>query len=281
MSCMVKIKESLSTFTKTERKIGEFILENREEFIYGSAQAIASKIGTSAAAIVRFSKMMGFSGLPAMKVDLASSLDEEISVDLTEAIEEADSFETFLRKAHQNYMHNIEKTFELIHIKQLEEAIDKICHARRIYLFGIGASGVVCLDLYHKLTRIGYDVIYNMDTHTQLASTSHMNEQDVCIGISYSGENKEVLFPMEYAKNHHVTTIGVSKISKNKLTKQCDYMFYVPSQEKNLRAGAIASRNATFLITDLLYLGVSKMNYKKTKEDLTSTRLMIQKYKEY
>lgn len=281
MSCLSKIKEFIPAGTKTEKRIAEYILKNKDSFINESAQQIGQNTETSAAAVVRFSRTMGYRGLPAMKMSLAAELENEPIADLTEAIQASDSMETLLGKTHLNYINNIERTFELVDEKKLSEAVETIQKARRVYLFGIGASAIICQDFYHKLSRIGMNVIFNADAHTQLASAAFMTGEDVCICVSYSGESREVLYPADYAKQQGTAIIGITGLSKNSLSKTADQVFYIPHEEKNIRLGAISSRNASFVIIDLLYLGLCRTNLELTKEDIAKTRKMIQDYKEF
>ena len=61
MSCIYKIK-ICDNLTKNEKKLSTYILENVNEVIYDSIQSIASKTNTSPAAIIRFSKKLGYNG---------------------------------------------------------------------------------------------------------------------------------------------------------------------------------------------------------------------------
>ena len=71
MSCLFKIKEAGALFTSTEQRIAEYILQNPEKVVEGSAQELARESDTSPAAWIRFSKKLGYKGLPALKMDLA------------------------------------------------------------------------------------------------------------------------------------------------------------------------------------------------------------------
>lgn len=65
---------------------------------------------------------------------------------------------------------NLEKLIDLINYDQIDLSIKYINEAKNIYLIGVGASGLVCRDLYHKLTRIGKNVVYNSDIHITISS---------------------------------------------------------------------------------------------------------------
>ena len=49
-------------------------------------------------------------------------------------------------------------------------------------------------------------------------------------------------------------------------------MLYLPVQENSLRAGAIASRDSSLFVTDVLYLSLVSRNLKETKAKLTKTK---------
>lgn len=279
MSCIFKIKEAMNSYTDTEKRLANYILEHREVVINSSALQLGENSGTSAAAIIRFSKKLGYKGFTELKVDLAKdngTLEEEID----EIIQEEDSVAMLVKKAQRNNLRTVEETYKLINVRYLELAIQSLLKANRIYLFGVGGSGEACNDLMYKLSRLDYHVIHHDDPHVMLSMASHMNENDVAIGISYGGNTKEVNIGMKYAKYCGATTIAITQFnSKNELSKHADYVLHIPSEEKKLRLGAISSRTASLIITDLLYYGVAKSNIKKTKEYLLKTKELTDELK--
>ena len=60
MNSYAKIKEAQSSYTSTEKVIAKYILENAADVLKCSAQSLGEKTGTSAAAIIRFSKKLGY-----------------------------------------------------------------------------------------------------------------------------------------------------------------------------------------------------------------------------
>ena len=59
---LVPIVEKYSSFTTTELKIADFILNNPQDFLDKTASQLASLTETSPAAIIRFSRKIGFDG---------------------------------------------------------------------------------------------------------------------------------------------------------------------------------------------------------------------------
>ena len=74
MSCIIRINEARPILTDTEIEIADFILEHKSDVINDSAQSLAQKTMTSPAAVIRFSKKVGFSGFSQLKIELAKNL---------------------------------------------------------------------------------------------------------------------------------------------------------------------------------------------------------------
>ncbi len=277
MSCIYKIKEATSSFTSTEKRIAEYILEHRTETIEASVQQLAEVTDTSAAAWIRFSQKLGYKGLTALKVDLAKAEDEEEKDELYNVlIEQNDTIDTMVRKVQQITLNSISQTYKLLNIKSLMAAVQLMIKADQIYLTGVGGSGLVCSDFMQKLTRINRNVIYHEDSHVLLARIAHIKPNDVMLAISYSGETKLVNTAVEHAKRMNVPVIAITQYNvRSTLAKMADIKLYTPVIEKDLRLGAISSRNASLALTDLLYYGVVKENIEQVKEDLTKTRDLI------
>ena len=278
MSCIFKIKEGLNSFTNTEKKLANYILKNKEEVVNLSAQELSDKADISPAAVVRFSKTLGYKGFTALKVDLAKDRDEREN-DTSVIISAEDSIKDIIRKVKVSNTSSIDETIGLLNIDTINSVVEAMINAKRIYLFGIGASGLVAMDLQQKLLRINKNTLYQMDSHTQIASSVHIEEGDVAIGISYSGETNEVNIPLKIAKEKGATTIAITRYNKNSLSKLVDYSIYLPNDEKELRVGAITSRIDALTIIDILYLGVAKSDFERTKNDIRKTRDVINSIK--
>lgn len=275
MSCLFKIKEAGALFTSTEQRIAEYILQNPEKVVEGSAQELARESDTSPAAWIRFSKKLGYKGLPSLKMDLAK--DDKENDDLYHVlIEEKDSIETMVRKVQRISRNTLEQTYKLLNTDELNAAIQYLLQASNIYLVGIGGSGVVCTDMMQKLTRLHRSVIYHEDAHVLLARIAHITPEDVLVAISYSGETNLVNAAVKYAKKNGTPVIAITQYNvRSTLAKEADVKLYMPLEEKELRLGAILSRNASLILTDLIYYGIAKENVEQTKQDLVKTRELL------
>lgn len=275
MSCVLKVNNCTS-YTETEKRIAEYILLHQEEVIYDTAQSFGMKTNTSAAAIIRFSKKLGYKGFTELKVDLAKDGNQNFSTDpFSEKINNDDTLETIINKTKQSDMNSVEETYQLLRIDDLKEAIQLLTRAEHIYLLGFGASGVCCLDFTQKLTRVGKEVVFYQDFHMQFAAMAHLTKNDCVLAISYGGNTKEINMALKFAKKCNCSTIGITQLSTSPMQKYCDTLLYVPKLENDLRLGAVSSRNASLVLTDLLYLGLIRNDLDTYKEKLKLSRNLV------
>ena len=71
--------------------------------------------------------------------------------------------------------------------------------ARRIDIYGIGASGFVCQDLHQKLHRIGLFASAWPDPHAALTSAALLTDEDVAVAISHTGTTVDTVEPLRVA----------------------------------------------------------------------------------
>jgi len=228
--------------------------------------------------VIRFSKKLGYNGFTDLKVDLAKDRTSEIT-NYDDMIEEEDSMDTVLKKAENLNTMLQNQAYRLINTASLEKAVDVLLGCEIVYLFGIGGSGTICMDFMQKLTRISRRVVYHNDFHYQLAAAAHMTDRDAAIAVSYSGTTREVNTAVQLAKELGTPVISITQFKKSPLVKLSDILLYIPSSERELRLGAIASRNASLIVTDLLYLGLAKNDIGLIKEYLVKTKEAIKRLK--
>lgn len=276
MSSIYRIKENMGNYTATERKIADYILENKEYVISSSAQKLAVQIETSAAAIVRFSKRIGYDGFTHLKVELAKDRSED-DEGFDNIIRQSDSIQTLVKKLEYENQTTFKNTYSLLNAKNLEMAIEKANKAKRIFIFGIGGSGIVASDLYQKLVRINVNVIYHQDFHLQISALTHAEKDDVSIALSYSGETKEIISAQKIAYEKGLCTISITQTGRTPLDRYSDFVFNIPKEEAELRLGSIASRFSMFALTDLIYLGIARKDTIDIRERIINTRKTIKK----
>lgn len=278
MNCSLLIKQILNQMTESEKKIAEYVLNNASEVYKFSANQLAIITETSASSVVRFSRTLGFDGFQEFKIALAK--DDSIATEKVEYeydyIDTNDSIKEVIVKTSNKNIQSIKDTVALIDENIIEKAVEAIKNAKKIYIFGVGESGVIGMDLQYKLIRIHKDVLMNLDSHTQILMAANLSEDDVAIGISYSGKTKEVYTALNKAKEKGAKCITITKFGENPIASLGDIKIQVPVVEKDLRVGAISSRMAQLTVVDILFIGAAKDNFSTLDKYLKESRNMIE-----
>ena len=280
MDYLIKIKERWDDFTPSDKKIGEYIIDNPEQIINYNTLQLAEIIQTSQSAIIRFIKKIGYKGYIDFKIDVARSIEENSEFLLDEVISKDESIENIISKSKNNVLSTVEKTYALIDNQRIKTAVEDINKANNIYLAGVGSSGLICEDFSYKLQRSGKKVFYQVDAHTNLALVSNICKDDLLIAISYSGLTKEILIASEYAKNIGAKVISISKALNSSLANNTDELLLIPEIEREMRYGAISSRLSSQIITDILYYGYVAANTEKVNENMRTSKLLTNKLKD-
>lgn len=281
MSVILKIKEGKNDLTQSEIKLGNYILNNSNKVSKLSVQNLAQLSNTSPATIIRFCKKLGYNGFKEFKIDLIKDITNKSSFEdnIYEDITTNDTVDDIIEKlTHQN-MQVIDNTMKLMDKNEIQKAIDAIDNGNKIYIYGVGASGLVAKDFQYKLMRIKKTVFSYLDSHTQLSLSANMDKGDIAIGISYSGRTLETYKAIKKAKEKGATTISITKYGKNPLSEISDINIQVAGTEQNVRVGAITSRIAQLIAIDVIFVGVAKNDFDKTSNYIRNTREIVEDFK--
>jgi RpiR family transcriptional regulator, carbohydrate utilization regulator len=266
-----RINAAMSKLRDSEKKIIEFIEQNKEEIIHLSITEVAERSETSESSVVRLCKRLGYKGFQDLKINLAR---EVIAPEkqINEIIEKGDDVVTIKKKVFQSNIQALYDSIEVCNDDEIRKAVEAISNARLIEFYGTGGSGTVALDAHHKLLKLGIKSFAYNDTVLQAMSACVLSDQDVVIGISHTGSNTDVLDALRLAKEAGATIICITNSSKSPITKISDIVLQTASKETLFRTDAISSRIAQLTIIDILVAGVANQQYDLYFGNLQKTR---------
>lgn len=273
----IRIKENLEDFNATERRIADYVAAHPRDILRLSIAQLARQSGVSQAAIVRFCKRLGFDGLKDIKLSLADDLlsaKESKDDGYSDIRDEGDSGK-IVQKVAADHILAIEETVKMLNREEFQRAVELLSAARRIDVFGIGASGLVAQDMQQKLTRIGKFCVCCPDSHMQLTAAASLAEGDAAVLISYSGKTREVVACAEAAGERGSKIIAITKIGQSPLSKKSDAVLNVCSPEIAVRSGATSSRIAQLAVVDMLFTNVASLHYDTSQAILKRSHAYI------
>ena len=281
MSILKQLEEPNFKATKSDKVLIEYIKENIEDVFYKSISQIAKESGIGEATITRFSKKMGYSGLQDFKVTLAREIsglkNRKI---INRSIENDEGVMESARKLFNSNIRILENTFNIIDGNNIEKATDMIINAKKVFFIGIGYSGMTAEDSNYKFSRIGFNCMSLDSSHNMIMMASLMDEDDVIVAISHSGETDEIIKTVNIAKANGASVISVTEDKSSRLRDVSDVNLGYFSGESILETGSISSKLAQFFIIDLVYTQVVKEKSAEVVERKIKTTDAIKLYNE-
>ncbi|HBE77761.1 MAG TPA: transcriptional regulator [Firmicutes bacterium] len=273
------IKSIYNSLTKSEQKVAEAILKDNERIIYSSITDFAEISEVGDATVLRFCRKIGFKSYQSFKLELAKELSNQnnpaIST-LNDEFNANDSLGEIARKTINLNISAINETLTLIDLNEIQKAVELMISAQKIYFFGSGVSQITAQDAVYKFTRIGLNVATYVDYHMQLMQASLLTNNDVGIGISFSGSTKDTLEVLRNAKQAGAQLISITHHAKSPITKIADIVLLHGSKEDPLQGGAFPTKISQLIVIDILYNAIYKRIEKEAikYKELTSKAIL-------
>ncbi len=279
---LYKIDSQYSQFTRTEKKIADFILNAPHKIINMSVQDLSEKIDTSTASIVRFSRKITGQGFQELKIAISRYLPEDtinnnhMELMVNESVDAIKSKMLTRAKDTMNFVSN------QINSKNIDEICDILKHKRTIFLFGYGASFIIVTDLFQKLSRVGLNVRLLQETHLFMTTLATHDERDCIIFVTNQGNHSEMISMARVAKDYNISLITISSDANNPITQISDHtLIYGQTDENELRMAATTSLFAQLFTVDVLYYRYIALNYQTALDSITQSKMALDNYRKH
>ncbi|MGL5089175.1 MAG: MurR/RpiR family transcriptional regulator [Fusobacteriaceae bacterium] len=156
---LANLERNYSTYSKSFKKIVDFIKHNQSVVSFISINELAKETGTSPATVTRFSKSLGFKGYP--NFQRVFQKDVEISTShMKEFREEIGSVskDGILSEIINTNVELLEEMDIAVIEEQLEAAMEMIRNSRKLYVLGARGSYALAYYLYFMLKELREDV---------------------------------------------------------------------------------------------------------------------------
>ncbi|MFE6888291.1 MurR/RpiR family transcriptional regulator [Streptomyces sp. NPDC057694] len=273
-----RIRALLPSLNPAAKRVVGVLLADQARAARRTMAELAELAGTSESSVVRTTRALGFSGYADLRLALAAEAARDAGEQpVTGDITRDDPLPDVIAKLAGEEMKAISDTAAQLDIGAVDTVIDLIIAARRITVHGSGASGLVAMDLHHKLQRIGYPSHVHLDIHSGLTSTALLSDTDVAIGISYTGETHDVVEPLRQATAAGAATVAITNHPRSALARACGHLLRPAGGETPFRPGALASRISQLLTVDCLFVGITQRSYDTTMRALSLTHDALQR----
>ncbi|MEU4420870.1 MurR/RpiR family transcriptional regulator [Actinoplanes sp. NPDC024001] len=270
---VVRARGLLPSLSPAEQRVAQVIIDEAATASRLTITDLAERAGSSESTVIRFCRAMGFAGYSELRLTLAAEAGRAIEPDepVGSDISEGDELAQVVKKIAFADARAVEETASQIDITVLEQVVDLVAGARRVDIYGVGASAFVATDFQQKLFRIGRVAYAWSDTHLALTSAALLDDRDVAFGISHTGTTSDTIDAFTLAGQRGAHTVALTNFPKSPITRVADLVLTTAARETTFRSGAMASRLAQLTVIDCVFVGVAQRTYQQTRTALDST----------
>ena len=274
-----KLESARSAVGPARQKVIDFVLAHADDVIFLSITELSQQAQVSEATVVRLFQELNYRGYQDFKIKLSRELSPG-SQQLDHNIDEDDSPAQVLRSLVSLSVETLRSTLQIVDEQTLSQVVTALAEAHRIEFLGMGGSGWVAHDAYHKFLRLGIPVNAVSDSHDAAQVCAVLRPDDVAVFVSHSGTTKDVLEAAQLAREAGATVIAITRYGRSPLSRIAHFSLQTLSSETRYRSEAISSRIAQLVLIDTLMVSLylarlpeSQAKLAKAREALGSKRL--------
>ncbi len=247
----VRLRGVYDSLPPSELKVADYLLDHAEEIIHASVTELAAALDVSESTVVRFCQRLGYQGYQEFKILLARDLGRPLR-DTYQEIEPGDDPATVIHKTVQISQRALSDTLAVLDADSMQEVVDWLRAADHVYLFGCGGSGGIAEIAGQKLLRLGVQSLVCIDPHTQPLVAGLAGRQSVAVGVSFSGNNHDIIRAIKVAKQRGAKTVAITNYPSSPLAKLADSVLLSGAEETPLVSEAGPSRVVQLAVVDAL-----------------------------
>jgi DNA-binding MurR/RpiR family transcriptional regulator len=275
-STTVRARGLQPSLSPAEQRVARVVIDEAATAAHLTISDLAERSRTSETTVIRFCRAMGFGGYSELRLTLAgeagrvaeaTETDEPVGSDISAT----DDLAQVVKKIAFADARAVEETAVQIDIAVLEQVVDLVVGARRVDIYGVGASAFVGSDFQQKLHRIGRIAYAWSDLHLALTSAALLDHRDVAFGISHTGTTMDTIEAFAEAGRRGARTVALTNFPKSPLARAAGLVLTTAARETTFRSGAMASRLAQLTVIDCVFVGVAQRTYPETRMALDAT----------
>ena len=241
-SIIATLEACYGTLTETEKTVADYFLssEKKEDL---SVPYITGRLHVSPASLVRFSKKLGLSGYREFVYRYQSGAAPHVADMVEDAVMVLSTYQELLNRS-----------YSLLDIRQVERVAALIAQKRRVYIYGVGNSGLAAREFESRFIRVGVDATAVIDTHRMMMDNAGLDAGCLVIAVSVSGATKEVMNALKKAAQSGASTVLITSQSQREWEQTFDEVMLV-AVTKRLEYGDVISPQFPILVLiDILYV---------------------------
>lgn len=277
-----RIQAHYNLLKKAERKVADYLMKHPNQILESSITEFSRTLGVSEATISRFSKAVGYEGFPALKLSIAADTAHPQRLpNVPTEISEADTPDDISKKLMSALTLSVRMTNSSLNPEALKATIELISNSGRLIFIGVGGAASVCVEAMHLFVKAGRRAEAISDGYTQIVTASALEEGDLLVGVSHTGQTRSVARSLAIAKEKGAGTIAITSDDTSEVARSARIVLTTwnsqPSQVP-LFGDFLEGRMSQLFLVDLIYVSTLLRSQNSEKEMLLKTGDALQRF---
>ena len=277
---LTRIQNEIHAFSKGQKKIASYILTNYDKAAFMTASRLGKTVEVSESTVVRFAVELGYAGYPEMQKTLQELVRNKLtSVQRIEVASDQFGNQDVVSTVLQADIDTLRKTSETLDRREMNESVELILQAKRIYIIGVRSSTAIAdfLNFYFRNIFENVSLVSSTSTSEMFEQMLRVGKGDVVIGISLPRYSSRTVKTMQYAKDCGAATIAITDKPDAPAGKLADHVLVAKSDMVSI----VDSLVAPMSVVNALIVAVSRRREEQVSTTFKNLERLWDEYDVY
>jgi len=238
-----RIRYSDRGYTGVQEAIARALVADPARAIAESIEAFSGRIGVSSGSVVRFARMLGFSGYRELKYALAADGGWATTSSAPPPI---------LASVFEEQARAVQFAGQCIAPEVLQTAADLLLGARRVDIVGVGAASATARAAEFQFAVLGLHCRRLEDPGEAAAAAASLERGDVLLAISHSGRTRSVVDAARRARSGGASVTAITSAPRSVLARLASLSLGVDAAQTRYASDEMPFRLAHLAIVQVL-----------------------------
>ena len=251
---LAQMMREYDSFTRSERKIVDYVLEHQKETQYISITDLSAECEVAVSTVSLFCRKLKLAGFNDFKLELArAALPEGSNMSqLTGAVLPGDTAGVVMGKVLHTMQEELNNAYQMLSASSVTRAVDLLRAAGQVVCLGQGNHSVVALAAWAQFSTTSPKFKTIQDSHMQTVVLSTLRREDVVLYFSHSGATHEVLEAAELIRGRGASLILVTRYLNSPASAYADTVLLCGPNEQPFQFGSSAALVAQLYVVEVL-----------------------------
>ena len=249
---LAQMLQEYESFTRSERKIADYVLEHQKETQYISITDLSNQCEVAVSTVSLFCRKLKLAGFNDFKLELARAASPAGGAGIGSGGRGASTPTAVKDKVLREAQDALTNAYHMLAEREVARAADLLRDAGQVICLGQGNHSVVALAAWAQFSTTSSKFKTIQDSHMQIVTLSTLSKTDVVLYFSYSGATHEVLSAAEVIRNRGARLILVTRYLNSPASAYADVVLLCGPNEQPFQFGSSAALVAQLYVVEVL-----------------------------